>query len=66
MPRFLILNLLSAIFMFCNSAFEQVNLDLWQYINAFIIINKYATFLNTSLYFMVTKTIITSVFIWIL
>jgi len=39
MPVFLILflNISSGIFMFYNSAFEQGDLDLRRYINAFII-----------------------------
>jgi len=38
---FVILNLFSATFMFCNSAFEKGNLNLWCYINAVIIIYNF-------------------------
>ena len=34
---FITMNLFSAIRMFCNSPFEQGDLDLWGYVNAFII-----------------------------
>jgi len=38
LPIFLILKLFSVIFMFCNIAFEQDNLDLPGFINAVVII----------------------------
>ena len=37
MPSFIMLNLFSAVFMLCNSAFEQSNVDLRGYIHALII-----------------------------
>ena len=35
---FITLNLFSAIFMFCNSTFEEGNLDLQCYINALLLL----------------------------
>ena len=34
---FIKFNLFSAVYMFCNSAFEQSNLDLQSYVNALLL-----------------------------